>query len=279
MGRHTATAALILALFGCESALASKPSEEGWEHFGIDLLPSEHRAADDSWNVMVCTWSDSDSLHGTTAIVRLIPDSNTEGTTGDLTKTVPLGPTGAGNKNWPVRLVTKGDGPRRIAATIRIGHPGGPAIDEQEVVLDVVLRGGLVQVERKESVRATRLEHGQRFRYGGKYLVAIDSSEKERPRIDTRPLLKRGYVATCPRCVSDSQKVDLVVTVGRTGRITWIRPRTPWEPQIDPEVLAAATQAAKKWRFTPARASGKPVADWASITMLVLRQRDVGNPG
>jgi hypothetical protein len=212
MGRCSATALLLISLLGCESALASKASEEGWEQFGVDLLPSEHRAADDSWSVMVWAWSDSDSLHGTSAFVRLVTGPNTQCSSEDLTKNVPLGPAGAGNVNWPVRLVTKGDGPQRIGATIRIGHPGSPALDEQEVVLDVTIRGGSIQVQGKECVRAIRVEHGRRFRYGGKYLVAIDPSEREH---------------AC-RSVGESPDSRADIPTHRSTRTRFWSPIAPW---------------------------------------------------
>ncbi|HYQ89180.1 MAG TPA: hypothetical protein VEU09_06105 [Candidatus Binatia bacterium] len=271
LSQYAAILVLLLNILVCGSAQAGDSSEEGWEQFGVGLLPADHVGSDGSWRIMVSTWSESDSLHGTVATVLLEPGPNLECATEDRTKTVPLGPTGAGHVSWPVRFVTKGDGPRRIVATIRIGRPGGPAIDEQEVRLDVTIHEGLVQVERQDKIRTTRVERGQRFRYGGRYLVAIDESETVHPRIDVRPSIKREYVARCPSCAAESDKVDLVVTVGRNGRVTWIQPRRPWNSNIAPELLEAAIQGAKRWRFEPARSNGKPVADWATISVIVRR--------
>ncbi len=271
MLRYVVILAVLFDLLACGSAQASQPSEEGWEQFGVSLAPTEHVGSDGSWRIMVWAWSESDSLHGTVATVRLEPGPDLECATEDRTKTVPLGPTGAGTMNWPVTLITQGDGPRHISATIRIGHSGGPAIDEQEVRLDVTIHEGSVHVERQERIRATRVERGQRFRYGGKYLVAIDESETTRPRIDSRPSIKREYVAQCPSCAADSDKADLVVTVGRNGRVTWVQPRRPWNSNIAPQLLEAAIEGAKKWRFEPAHSNGRPVADWATISVIVRR--------
>ncbi len=274
--RRICLAVLVVVLvLVSERLVAAEPRYEGQQSFGLDLLPASRIGSEGTWGVMVWAWSAENPIHGATAEVRLKVSPGIEISEEDLVRTVPIGRTGAFTKNWFVKLVSKGHGVRHIGGTIRVPTPDSQSYDEQELELDVKVDGDAIQVVTKQPVRTIHVDHGQRFRYGGKYLVAIDASETASPKkIDTRPVTSHEVTATCSQCaMPDSQRVDLVVSVGTDGSVTWVRPRGEWETKVSPEVWAAASRSTREWRFNPARSEGKPVADWALVRVTVVRSR------
>lgn len=66
--------------------------------------------------------------------------------------------------------------------------------------------------------------------------------------------------------------VPVLVTVGKHGTVTWIRPGVLDGPAADARVWEAIRSGLERYRFRPATSPDGPVADWA-----VLRVR--GLPG
>jgi len=119
--------------------------------------------------------------------------------------------------------------------------------------------------------RPTRFEnvrHGQRYRYGGRYLVPIDSSQallEEEITEKARPTAQEA--ASCHGCPGPLPTVvPFVVMVGSDGRVRESRFLDIQEQgTTDPALVAAASAALSSWQFEPAKANGLPVADYVVV--------------
>ena len=130
--------------------------------------------------------------------------------------------------------------------------------------------------------RPTRFEnvrHGQRYRYGGRYLVPIDSTQALlEEEITAKPHATHQEAAACHGCEGPLPTiVPFVVMVGADGKLRESRFLDIQEQNqgtTDPAWIEAAKQALVKWEFEPARAGALPVADYLVVRVPV---RD-GNP-
>jgi TonB family protein len=138
-----------------------------------------------------------------------------------------------------------------------------------EGVLTATASRDSVSFEQFRQVRAERMNQGQRFRYGGEHLVAIDASDDLIWSYDMerKPEPVSFPAGQCAGCTArdSTVAVQLVVTVGPDGHVRWVESRGGPKDKI----LNAAVEAVKRWEFRPAAARGKPVADWAVVSVPV----------
>jgi len=123
--------------------------------------------------------------------------------------------------------------------------------------------------------RATRFEnvrHGQRYRYGGRYLVPIDSTQALlEEEITAKPRATAQEAASCHTCPGPLPTVvPFVVMVGADGTVRESRFLDIQETgSIDPALVTAASAALSSWRFEPARAGSRAVADYLVVRVPV----------
>ncbi|HZE18868.1 MAG TPA: hypothetical protein VE402_01990 [Candidatus Angelobacter sp.] len=123
--------------------------------------------------------------------------------------------------------------------------------------------------------RATRFEivrNGQRYRYSGRYLVPIDSTQgllEEEITSKPKPLVQTA--AACHVCPGPlPAMVPFVVMVGSDGTVRESRfLDISEEGTIDPTLIAAAGGSLKSWQFEPARAGSLAVADYVVVRVPV----------
>jgi len=159
----------------------------------------------------------------------------------------------------------------RGTLTIDAGEERG--VDETEFVLPLEVRPDTVVYAR--APRATRFENvrgGQRYRYAGRYLVPIDTTEALlEEEIDQKPKPTHQEIALCPACPGPLPAlVPMVVMVGSDGTVRESRYlELDEEGTLDPASVAAARGALEKWRFEPARSRNRPVADYTVVRVPV----------
>jgi hypothetical protein len=99
----------------------------------------------------------------------------------------------------------------------------------------------------------------------------LEEDEQRSPRqINSRPELLKGSEIHCRNCgLSGEVMIPVVVTVGKNGSVTWIRPRPPADP-IDPRIWAAVLEGLELYQFQPALSPEGPVADYADLRVRVV---------
>jgi hypothetical protein len=126
-----------------------------------------------------------------------------------------------------------------------------------------------------QAPRVTRYEnvrHGQRYRYAGRYLVPIDSTQALlEEEITAKPKPIAEGVASCHGCAGPPRiLVPFVVMVGSDGRIRDSRfLDIQEEGTTEPNLVAAASDALSHWQFEPAKAGAMPVADYVVVRVMV----------
>jgi hypothetical protein len=141
--------------------------------------------------------------------------------------------------------------------------------DETDFTLPLTIQPDTVTYAR--APRPTRFENvrrGQRYRYGGRYLVPIDSSQallEEEITEKAKPTVQEA--ASCHGCPGPLPTVvPFVVMVGSDGRVRESRFIDMQEQgTTDPALVAAASAVLSRWQFEPAKANGLPVADYVVV--------------
>jgi hypothetical protein len=145
--------------------------------------------------------------------------------------------------------------------------------DETDFNLPLALEPDTLPVV--QAPRVTRYEnvrHGQRYRYAGRYLVPIDSTQALlEEEITQKPKPTVEGVASCHGCAGTPRVlVPFVVMVGSDGRIRDSRfLDLQEEGTTDPNLVAAASAALAHWEFEPAKAGAVPVADYVVVRVMV----------
>src|SRR5262249_36596641 len=119
---------------------------------------------------------------------------------------------------------------------------------------------------------------GARFRYGGRWLVPLDSGEPTitESRLDQGGIKARAVVTQVakrpsPSRVARADTLRFLVVIDPHGRVRESHLvggpiRSAWEQG---EWLAAGRAALARWQFEPARASGQAVSDWLMVDVPV----------
>ena len=272
----TAVLALTLAL----PVAATKPSDGGETsqlQFGMTAYPSEQTDSTGLFGLWLEYGSrtHTDSTLGT-ARVSVGPGARM--TQGDSVFTVHPARFGRAK----MTLLKTGPGPVTIKTSLFV--PTGPrSSDFSEGSLVLAFEGSKIRILRNDPVRRFVVRDGRRFRYGGLYFVAIDDEEVEDPQsYQSRAEVLTAPEVKCPKCgLAGAVDVPVVVTVGRRGTVTWVRPRPmpggPPEPvrwdHVDDRVWTAVEKRLKDFRCRAAMSEGHPVPDYAITTVRVVPSR------
>ena len=143
--------------------------------------------------------------------------------------------------------------------------------------MPIEVRTDTTIVRSSVAVRQEHLRGGQRYRYGGQYLVPIDGREDFVERdIDARTgrpkVLERVAAVDSLGQGSRSSMVAFVVFIDSQGKIRGARPLGA--AARDNRMIALARQALELWRFAPAvTRTGRPVTDWIEVQVEVRPSR------
>lgn len=164
-------------------------------------------------------------------------------------------------------------GTYRIRGWLSIDAGEEHGVDETDFYLPLTIQPDTLIYGR--APRATRFEnvrHGQRYRYGGRYLVPIDSTQALlEEEITSKPKAIEQEAASCHTCPGPLPTVvPFAVMVGADGKIRESRFLDIQETgSIDPLLVAAANGALSSWRFEPAHAGSRAVADYVVVRVPV----------
>jgi hypothetical protein len=170
-----------------------------------------------------------------------------------------------------IRPTRYGDYRIRGGLAIDAGEEHGR--DETDFYLPLTIRADTLTYGRApRSTRYENVRHGQRYRYGGRYLVPIDSTQALlEEEITVKPKATVQQAASCHTCPGPLPTVvPFVVMVGADGRMRESRFLDIQETgTIDPALIAAASHELASWQFEPARAGSLPVADYLVVRVPV----------
>jgi hypothetical protein len=262
---------IAVAMLIGQDAEAAKFLPEGAPRFGIDLSSADLRNASGCWTIAVSVHSARHPADALGAVdIQITGARATAGMTHGVVH--PSANSKPADRHWLITLCKEDTGRVEVKARVRITNPGPDSYDLSESVM--LLHCGRDSVSLLENGPTVRVgvREGKRFRYGGEYLVAIDGTELEGPKeINRRPVPISTPNIMCSGCsLEDTLDVEVVVTVGQDGSVTWIRDAPLGETPIAEEVWNAITSGLRGYRFVPASSGGRAVADYAIVGVRVI---------
>jgi len=267
-------AALTALSLEAPSARAN-PGAEGEPAFGISGYFKSPPRLNEPSLLLVRVWGDDAYDRPVTSVARVSVPEGIEVVSGD---TLSVAHVSRHSRRYAGRVLQIMIRPVRPGTYVIRGWLGIDAgaergADETDFLLPIEVRPDTVIYAR--APRATRFENvrgGQRYRYGGRYLVPIDSTEALlEDEITAKPKPLTQEAALCPGCAAPLPTVvPFVAMVGSDGRLRESR-FLDMEEQgtIGSDVVAAASGALARWTFEPARAGGRPVADYVVVRVPV----------
>jgi len=272
------TATLIALSLEASSALAN-PGAEGEPAFGISGFYKFPPRLDEPSPLLVRVWGEDTYDGPVTSVARISVPDGIEVVSGDTVSVLHVSKRSRRHAGRVLQIMIRPVRPGSYVIRGSLGIDAGPdrGEDETDFVLPIDVRPDMVIYAR--APRATRFENvrgGQRYRYGGRYLVPIDSTEALlEDEIVEKPKPLTQEAAICPGCTSPLPTVvPFVAMVGSDGRLRESR-FLEMEDQgtVDPDVVAAASGALARWTFEPARVGGRPVADYV-VVRVPVRSRE-----
>ncbi len=268
---------LVSVLLLGASAWGSKDLEPGVARFGLSLLFLDPPSLGRESRVLVSSGSTGHGK-GSVAEVHISVPQGIDLVSGDTLRHphVSLRDPKSGDRKWEIVLRTTRVGHYVIRGYIRIPRNRPDAWDEKDLLVELDVRADTAIVAGARSTFTRRIDGAQRFRYGGRHMVLLDSGDAgDHGVITEEPVVLDRPPGKCGSCgLTEPKVIKLAVTVGRSGGVTWIEPRGRGVGEgDDASVLAAAEAAVRQWRFKPARAAdGQSVAQWAVVDVLVEPQ-------
>jgi hypothetical protein len=259
---------LLSPLDGAPRAAASKGMTPDMSGFGMDLSAYERTDSAGHWLLAVWTWS---RPHADPATAKLE-------VTGAAVVDGPTARQIAETEHWLWRVTLKKleSGPVEIRGTLRVPRAEPGSYDYCENILKLDVQGHDVIVRENRKTEEISVRGANWFRYGGEYLVAIDSTDVDFPhQIERRPQIVAAPDVECPACsLSNPVEIPLAVTVGKKGDVTWIRPDPPYgSGPVDGRFWKAAAEGVRRYKFRPALSQGKPIADYAVVQVRIVPSR------
>ncbi len=179
----------------------------------------------------------------------------------------------AGEDNaWVVTL--KVDRPGHFEIHGRLEVTSWLGTDEGDVLLAFESLPDTAMVERSRVVRSETVRDGQRYRYGGQFLIPIqqreDLTQNDIERFGQRASGPQELKAVCTSCNgSTAIVVRMVAFVAADGKLVESRTRIP-DKKLGKDLITAAKIALNAAHFRPARLKGKTVADWVLVDVRVV---------
>ncbi len=271
-------AALVLAL--AAASIAASPARaglgaEGEPTFGISGTFKSPPRLDQPTTLQIRVWGETEYDQPVTSVARISVPDGIEVLSGDTVSVARVPRRARRRAERLFQLVLR---PARYGSYVIHGHLGIDAgeehgADETDFVLPLTIEPDTVVYARApHATRYENVRHGQRYRYGGRYLVPIDSSQallEEDITEKAKPVVEAA--ASCHGCPGPLPTVvPFVAMVGTDGRVRESRFLDIQEQgTTDPALVAAASAVLSGWQFDPAKANGLPVADYVVVRVPV----------
>ena len=268
-------AALAVLPFTASTARADL-GNEGEPAFGISGYFRTPPRLNEPTSILVRVWGEDSYEESITSTARISLPDGIELVTGDTVSVAHVFHRSRRRAERVFQIVIRPVRPGSYTIRGRLSIDAGQERGEDESDFNLTLDIGPDSVTYARAPHPTRFEnvrHGQRYRYAGRYLVPIDSTQallEEEITQKAKPELREP--AICPGCPGPLPTVvPFVVMVGSDGRIRESRfVDMQEEGTMDPTLIAAAAQALKGWEFEPARAGDRAVADYVVVRVPVL---------
>lgn len=257
---------------------SANPGSEGEPAFGISGWFHSPPRLNEATTVLVRIWGEDSYDPPATSVARISIPPGLELVSGDTVSVYQHIKRSRKRAERVVRLVIRPVKPGSYVIRGWLGIDAGPerGADETDFLLPLEITSDAPAVMR--APRTTRFEsvrHGQRYRYAGPYLVPIDSTQallEEEITLKARP--KEQESAKCPDCPGPLPAVvPFVVMVGSDGSVRETRYLDIQEGgAIDPLVVTFAAEALARWKFEPARANDRTVADFLVVRVPVRNE-------
>jgi hypothetical protein len=179
------------------------------------------------------------------------------------------------NQEIRVRFERNGEFVVKISMQVAAGDH---RVDEIDLEMPISVGEKDVTYSNGYATRIETIRDGQRYRYAGRTLVPIQSSES----IVMTDLEGQGVkilheeTGTCRECNLESDvKVPFIVIVDQAGKIVRADYTLDYQGTeksksgTESSVTRAALVALERWRFEPARAKGIPVAHYIEVDVTV----------
>ncbi len=269
--RRSGTFSLALALLLGVPSLGecSKQTWEGAATFGISLWSYQRLDPQSCWSVAVEAGY-PDFEPGRLGLARIEVAGGAKVVSGDTLRAMNSGSL----QSWPLNLRKSGSGPVEFRASLMVYGTDSLSYDElhQLLVLEVV--GDTILVREQRTTLQISVRGGRRFRYGDRYLVALDPDEDPHThQSQSPPKLLSGGEISCPDCgLQGPMELQVAATVGRSGSITWIRPGDLTSRPVSAKVWAAVEAGLRSYRFEPAIGDGEPTSGLAILRLRVVSE-------
>jgi len=276
MKQHAPIAILgLLALLVLAPEVSAGYGNEGEPSFGISGYFQSAPRLGQPVTLLVRVWGEDTYLEPITSVARV---SVPEGITVLSGDTVTVAHVDRYTRKRAERLAPITIRPDRYGTyTIRgwLGIDAGSlhGSDETDFLLNFTIQPDNETYDR--APRTTRYENvrnGQRYRYAGRYLVPIDSTQALlEEEITSKPRARDQEAAACHTCPGPLPTVvPFVVMVGSDGTMRESRfLDIQEEGTVDAMLVSAARSALTAWTFEPAKAGSLPVADYVVVRVPV----------
>lgn len=260
-----------LALLAPGKGSGSTPAFEGIPNFAIFMQPAEYGAPHEPFRVLISMGGDYPSDVVGTGTLRLGPGLTL--VNGELVHKghVSFSWRGEVDRKWYLELRAVGPGRTEIRALLKVAV-GNDRTDEMEMVLPIEVDEQSLHFGSARRARAETIRGGQRFRYGGEFLVPIDAPEEVSPTdIVEKPKAIVRDTAICEACPPAQVELPFVVLVGPDGGVRSSRLADGGREAAEatPAMIQSAQAALKRWKFTPGRTRLGPINDWVIVLVPV----------
>ncbi|HMI31609.1 MAG TPA: hypothetical protein VK527_07710 [Candidatus Limnocylindrales bacterium] len=268
--------AALAVLVSAPSTAHAQFGNEGEPAFGISAYFQTPPRLNEATTILVRIWGEDSYEQSITSVARISLPDGIELVSGDTVSVAHVYQHSRKHAQRVFQIVIRPVRPGSYMIRGWLGIDAGEERGADETDFHLTLDLGADTVTYARAPRATRFEnvrHGQRYRYAGRYLVPIDSTQallEEEITDKAKPELREP--AICPGCPGPLPTVvPFVVMVGSDGRIRESRfVDMQEEGTMDGSLVAAAAQALRRWEFEPARAGDHPVADYVVVRVPVL---------
>jgi len=268
-------AAILLFVAAPAPPARANVGAEGEPTFGISGWFKNPPRLNEEATLLVRIWGGDAYDHPSTSVGRIsIPDGITI-VSGDTVSVARVDRHSRRRAERVVSLVLRPTRPGSYVIRGRLEIDAGEehGTDQTDFNLPLTLdQDAPVVVQAPRVTRYENVRHGQRYRYAGRYLVPIDSTQallEEEITEKPKPIVEG--VAACHGCAGPPKVlVPFVVMVGSDGRIRDSRfLDIQEEGTTDSNLVAAASAELSQWQFEPAKAGATPVADYVVVRVMV----------
>jgi len=175
------------------------------------------------------------------------------------------------SQEWIVTVRADSPGEYEIRGSLGVRENGN--LHEVDLSLPFRLGTDSAVTEPSHVTRAETVRGGQRYRYGGRFLVPIDHPEEfiqaDIELHGSRATGPEVLEARCGKCPGSGLTIRMVVFINSEGAVQGASPVLPWSG-LGEQAVEAAREYIGRFEFRAARLGGKTVADWGLVDVHVM---------